>query len=82
MSTQIGASTDSDEERYQAFLAVLHGARGEEMEPSMDKDEALRMVKAGSENFEDDEMEAYLARMVEEGRLMMMVRGKLFFQPQ
>ena len=87
------------------FQATLAGARGEEMEPSMDKDEALRMVKAGrcaaphctaallcllslstteenlccsSENFEDDEMETYLERMVEENMLMM-VRDKLFF---
>ena len=31
-----------------------------------------------SENFEDDEMETYLERMVEENMLMM-VRDKLFF---
>ena len=90
------------ERRYSMFQATLAGARGEEMEPSMDKDEALRMVKAGrcarlqlafvccrcrslrgelccsSENFEEDEMETYLERMVEEEKLMM-VRDKLFF---
>jgi len=100
-----GGSSQVSERRYSMFQATLAGARGEEMEPSMDKDEALRMVKAGrcaaphctaallcllslstteenlccsSENFEDDEMETYLERMVEENMLMM-VRDKLFF---
>ena len=36
------------------------------------------MCVSSSENFEDDEMETYLERMVEENMLMM-VRDKLFF---
>ena len=40
-------SSQVSERRYSMFQATLAGARGEEMEPSMDKDEALRMVKAG-----------------------------------
>ena len=36
------------------------------------------VVVRSAENFGDDEMEAYLERMVEETELMM-VRGQLFF---
>ena len=74
-----GGSSQMTERRYQTFQNMLAGARGEEMEPSMSKDDALRAVAAGSaESFEEDEMDAYLARMVEENMLMMS-RGKLFF---
>jgi DNA replication licensing factor MCM3 len=67
------------ERRYITFQNTLAGARGEEMEPSMLKDDALKAVAAGSSaDFTPDEMEAYLNRMVEENMLMM-TRGKLFF---
>ena len=49
------------ERRYITFQDTLAGARGEEMDPSMLKDEALKVVAAGSaEDFTEDEMEAYV----------------------
>ena len=74
-----GMGEFASERRYQIFQNTLAGARGEEMDPSMSEEDALRAVGAGSaENFTADEMQAYLARMVEENMLMRS-RGKLFF---
>jgi DNA replication licensing factor MCM3 len=74
-----GSNSAASERRYQTFQNTLAGARGEEMDPSMSEEDALRAVGAGStENFTQDEMQAYLARMVDENMLMRS-RGKLFF---
>ncbi len=74
-----GMPAIASERRYQMFQNTLAGARGEEMDPSMSEEDALRAVGAGSaESFTADEMQAYLARMVEENMLMRS-RGKLFF---
>ena len=74
-----GGASQMTERRYITFQNTLAGARGEEMDPSMLKDDALKAVAAGSaEDFTEDEMEAYLDRMVEENMLMMS-QGKLFF---
>ena len=76
---QGGMPAIASERRYQIFQNTLAGARGEEMDPSMSEEDALRAVGAGSaENFTADEMQAYLSRMVEENMLMRS-RGKLFF---